>query len=82
MATGQKKRFVELGMAVPLAIELAAQITASAGNKRRLVELGMPEIQANIVVASVVSHTVNKNRLAEASMTPRLVREFAAQIAS
>lgn len=83
MATGNKKRFIELGLAPPLATELAAQITASTGNVRRLREVGMASGKAaSIIAASVASHTVNRTRLCETGVPTEVVREFATQIAS
>ena len=85
MATGNAKKFVEIGVAPRLARELATQITASVGNARRLRELGMIPTQAAIVVPLITSHsmtTILRNRLAETGMPGRVIREFAAQIAS
>ena len=85
MATGNAKKFGELGVPIPLAIEFAKQITASTGNKRRLIELGVNPIQATGLIVSVVSHTMSKaqkNALAETGMTPRVITEFARQIAT
>lgn len=83
MATGNAKRFIELGMAPPLATELAAQITASAGNVRRLREVGIASGKAaSIMAASVVSHTVNLNALTQTGIIPAVAKEFATQIAS
>lgn len=82
MATGNAKRFVELGLAPALSIELAKQITASAGDARRLKELGMVPGLAALVVPSIVSRSVNVMKLSELGMPARLVREFVAQIGS
>lgn len=83
MATGNRKRFIELGLTPPLATELAAQITASTGNARRLRELGVASGKAAaIIAASVASHTVNLRQLSETGIVGPVAREFAVQIAS
>lgn len=82
MATGNAKRFVELGLAPTLSIELAKQITASTGDARRLKELGMVPGLATIVVPAIAAHTVNVMKLSEMGWPSRVVREFRAQITS
>lgn len=85
MATGNARRFQELGIVGPLARELAAQITASSGNKFRLIELTMQGQAAAVVAAAVVSHTLSAAQIATmsaAGITGPVITEFKAQIAS
>ncbi|MBO9580322.1 MAG: hypothetical protein J7498_05475 [Sphingobium sp.] len=82
MATGNARRFQELGVPSGTAKELAAQITASTGNVRRLGEMGFTPNASNIIAASVAAHTVNVRALCEAGVSSRVVAEFKTQIAS
>lgn len=82
MATGNAVKFGEFGVPIPLAKELARQITASTGTFEKLRELGVPAAASKIMAASVVSHTVSNKALVEAGIVPPLVREFARQIAT
>ena len=51
--TGTRSRLAELGMPIPLADEVAAQV-GTAGNARRLIELGMVADVAQQLVAAIV----------------------------
>lgn len=82
MATGNAKRFTELGLAPTLSVELAKQITASIGDARRLKELGVTPGLAALVVPAIASHTVNVMKLSEMGWPSRVSREFIRQITS
>jgi Fe2+ transport system protein FeoA len=82
MATGNAKRFVELGLAPALSIELAKQITANAGDGRRLRELGITPGLSALIVPAIAAHTVNLMKLSEMGWPARVSREFNTQITS
>lgn len=80
MATGNAKRFIELGVAVPLAIELAKQITAGVGVRRRLIELGMTPREGQRVANLINGTVISNNRMVETGIIPRVLREIISQL--
>lgn len=82
MATGNAKRFTEIGVSPRLAVEYAKQITAGVGNVRRLVELGEVPGAAKLIAQVISGGAVGNNRLAELGVIPRVIRELKAQVGS
>lgn len=74
------KRFIELGMATPLAKETARQITAGVGNRAKLAELTMVPRLATEVANQITASATNLKTLVELSMPPALARELIFQI--
>lgn len=85
MATGNAKRFAELGTAVPAAKELARQITAGAASVPKLIESGWAPPLAVQMAASITAltvTTVRRNALANLGMPGPMIRELGTQVAS
>lgn len=74
------RRFVELGVAPRLAVELTTQINTGVTNKRRLIELGVMEVAASIIIAGITAGTLNRGRLVEAGIIPRVAKEIMASL--
>lgn len=74
-------RLAELGFPVPLATELAAQITAQDGDRKRLEALSMEPLLAKEVAAQIdAAGTTNAPRLVDFGMVPDEAVELVAQI--
>ncbi len=82
MATGNAKRFIELGIPADVATSLANQITSGAPSVRRLQEMGWTFPSCSLMAAAITATTVDRNKLAASGVPAPIVREFAAQIAS
>lgn len=86
MATGNAKRLTELGLPAPTAKELARQITTGAPYSiPKLLEVGFVPLVAQRLVAAMTAATMTadtRNAMASAGVSPVLVREIGAQVAS
>lgn len=82
MATGNAKRFVELGVTPELSACLAAQITAGVGNSRALGELGVMPRASRLIATAVATKLIDVYQLTRAGIVPAVANEFAFQIGS
>lgn len=75
------RRLAELSFPVPLAQELAAQITSQTGIRRRLEALSMvPELAKETATQIDAAGTANAPRLVSFGMIPEQAVELVAQI--
>lgn len=77
---GDRRRLIELGVAPPLANELATQITTGVGNFRRLRELGMPARASRLIASAVAAPPISVKALTEAGVVPVEAKEISTQI--
>lgn len=81
-----KRRLAELGMATPLIIEVAAQITAKAAAtatlRRRLMELSMPTRTATYLTTVIPAQNATYAKMMEVGIPGFLAKELVDQINS